>query len=109
MSRTAGDRGCPRGTLAALGFALAIWVGATAPAAERRPPNVVLFLMDDMGWRDVGFMGNGFVASPRLDRLAARGVVFTQAYQPVAKVHPWPLATRKTALFTGAALPAPHP
>jgi hypothetical protein len=30
-------------------------------------------------------------------------------YQPVAKVHPWPLATRKTALFTGAALPAPHP
>ena len=80
MSRTAGDRGCPRGTLAALGFALAIWVGATAPAAERRPPNVVLFLMDDMGWRDVGFMGNGFVASPRLDRLAARGVVFTQAY-----------------------------
>jgi hypothetical protein len=29
--------------------------------------------------------------------------------QPVAKVPPWPLATRKTPLFTGAALPAPHP
>jgi len=28
-------------------------------------------------------------------------------YQPVAKVPPWPLATRKAALFTGAALPAP--
>lgn len=48
--------------------------------ADTRPPNVVLFLMDDMGWRDVGFMGNRFVASPQLDRLAARGVVFTQAY-----------------------------
>ena len=30
-------------------------------------------------------------------------------YQPVAKVHPWPLATRKASLFTGVALPAPHP
>ncbi|MFZ4732757.1 MAG: hypothetical protein ACOYK7_09510 [Pirellulales bacterium] len=30
-------------------------------------------------------------------------------YQPVAKVHPWPLATRKPAVFTGVALPAPHP
>jgi hypothetical protein len=29
--------------------------------------------------------------------------------QPVAKVHPWPLATRKASLFTGVALPAPHP
>jgi retron-type reverse transcriptase len=29
--------------------------------------------------------------------------------QPVANVHPWPLATRKAALFTGVALPAPHP
>jgi hypothetical protein len=30
-------------------------------------------------------------------------------FQPVAKVHPWPLATRNAALFTGAALPAPRP
>jgi len=29
--------------------------------------------------------------------------------QPVANVHPWPLATRKAALFTGVAVPAPHP
>ncbi|MFM8282765.1 MAG: sulfatase [Planctomycetaceae bacterium] len=59
---------------------LATSCAANAAPAERRPPNVVLFLIDDMGWRDVGFMGNTFVASPRLDRLAERGVVFTQAY-----------------------------
>ncbi|MBM4013103.1 MAG: hypothetical protein FJ286_17360 [Planctomycetes bacterium] len=51
-----------------------------AAAAPQRPPNVVLILMDDMGWRDVGFMGNTFVDTPHLDRLAARGIVFTQAY-----------------------------
>ncbi|MFO0914878.1 MAG: sulfatase [Pirellulales bacterium] len=45
-----------------------------------RPPNVIFILMDDMGWRDVGFMGNRFVETPNLDRLAAGGLVFTQAY-----------------------------
>jgi arylsulfatase A len=54
---------------------------ADRAAAERpRPPNVVVILMDDLGWRDVGFMGNTFVETPHLDRLARSGVVFTQAY-----------------------------
>lgn len=47
---------------------------------QNRPPNFILILMDDMGWRDVGFMGNKFVETPNLDRLAANGLVFTQAY-----------------------------
>jgi arylsulfatase A len=60
---------------------LTVLVGAIAAAtASARPPNVILILMDDMGWRDVGFMGNTFVATPHLDRLAKRGRVFTQAY-----------------------------
>lgn len=37
--------------------------------------------MDDMGWRDVGFMGNKFVETPNIDRLAAKGSVFSQAAQ----------------------------
>lgn len=36
--------------------------------------------MDDMGWRDVGFMGNKFVETPNIDRLAKNGLVFSQAY-----------------------------
>lgn len=48
--------------------------------AGERPPNVVLILLDDLGWRDVGFMGNTFVETPHIDRLARTGVVFTQAY-----------------------------
>ena len=52
----------------------------TALAAEQRQPNVILILMDDMGWRDVGFMGNRFVDTPAIDALARGGLVFTQAY-----------------------------
>ena len=52
----------------------------TPVSAGERPPNIVLILMDDMGWRDVGFMGNDFVETPNLDRLASRGIVFNAAY-----------------------------
>ena len=62
-------------TLIAAMFAL---VGSvSSPAAER--PNVIFILMDDMGWRDVGFMGNTFIETPNLDRLAKEGLVFTSA------------------------------
>lgn len=44
------------------------------------PPNIVFILLDDMGWRDVGFAGNKFVETPHIDRLAAEGVQFSQAY-----------------------------
>ena len=47
---------------------------------HRKPPNIILILMDDMGWRDVGFMGNNYVETPHLDQLAKKGLVFTQAY-----------------------------
>ncbi|NCY02302.1 MAG: DUF4976 domain-containing protein [Planctomycetia bacterium] len=54
--------------------------GAAPAAGGPRPPNVILILMDDMGWRDVGFMGNTFVETPHIDRLARGGMVFRQAY-----------------------------
>ena len=53
---------------------------APITAADNSRPNVILILMDDMGWRDVGFMGNRFVETPNIDRLAKSGLVFTQAY-----------------------------
>ena len=63
-----------------LALTLLACVAASSAWAAPRPPNVVFILMDDMGWRDVGFMGNTFVETPNLDRLANRGLVFTQAY-----------------------------
>ena len=63
-------------------FLLTHWasVSRLLAGAPARQPNVVFILMDDMGWRDVGFMGNRFVETPNLDRLAKQGMVFTQSY-----------------------------
>ena len=50
-----------------------------APAPTRRL-NFVFILIDDLGWRDVGFNGSRFYETPNIDRLAARGMRFTNAY-----------------------------
>jgi len=43
-------------------------------------PNFVFILADDLGWTDLGCYGSSFYETPHLDRLAATGVRFTQAY-----------------------------
>ena len=53
-----------------------------------RQLNVVLILIDDMGWRDVGFAGNKFVETPHIDRLANEGLVFSQAYSSAPNCAP---------------------
>ena len=45
-----------------------------------RPPNVVFFLVDDLGWSDVGCFGSQFYETPAIDRFAQTGVRFTNAY-----------------------------
>ena len=55
-------------------------VPAPAPAADERLPNVVLFLVDDLGWSDLGCYGSTFYDTPRIDQFAGDSVRFTQAY-----------------------------
>lgn len=43
-------------------------------------PNIVFFLIDDLGWSDPGFMGSDFYETPHIDRLARNSLVFTDAY-----------------------------
>lgn len=43
-------------------------------------PNVVLFLVDDLGWKDAGYMGSKYYETPNIDKLAGNGVIFTNAY-----------------------------
>lgn len=52
----------------------------TLTEAEARKPNVVFFLVDDLGWSDVGCYGSRFYETPNIDRLATEGVRFTNAY-----------------------------
>ena len=53
----------------------------SAPAtADAKAKNVVFFLVDDLGWADIGAFGSSFYDTPNVDRLAASGTRFTQAY-----------------------------
>ncbi len=45
-----------------------------------RRPNIVLILIDDLGWSDLGCYGSTFYETPNLDRLCAQGMKFTNAY-----------------------------
>ena len=58
-----------------------------AVVAEERP-NVVLFLVDDLGWMDLGCQGSSYYRTPNIDRLAARGIRFTDAYAACAVCTP---------------------
>jgi len=51
----------------------------TASELPKRP-NFVFFLIDDMGWADVGCYGSTFHETPNIDRLADQGIKFTDAY-----------------------------
>lgn len=50
------------------------------PSVEARQPNVILFLLDDLGWKDLGCYGSEFYETPNIDQFASQSVRFTQAY-----------------------------
>ncbi len=51
---------------------------------SKRPPNVIVILFDDFGYNDLATFGGGVaggrVPTPNIDRLAAKGAIFNQAY-----------------------------
>lgn len=74
-------------TLLALALAMPLLASCAASRTDApvvqdstRPPNVVVFVVDDLGWRDVGFMGSDYYETPNIDQLAEESVIFTQAY-----------------------------
>ena len=52
----------------------------TFGAEKNRKPNIVFFLVDDLGWADVGCYGSTFHETPNIDRLAKEGMRFDNAY-----------------------------
>ena len=59
-------------------------------------PNIIFILCDDMGYGDLGCYGQQRIETPNLDRMAAEGMRFTQAYagSPVS-------APSRASLMTG--------
>lgn len=60
-------------------------VGCSTPApavgvGPLEPMNVVFFLVDDFGWKDVSYNGSTFYETPNIDQLAATGMAFTDGY-----------------------------
>ncbi|MCH1441493.1 MAG: sulfatase-like hydrolase/transferase, partial [Rubripirellula sp.] len=58
------------------------------------PPNIVVIMVDDLGYSDIGCYG-GEIATPNLDALAANGLRFSQFYN-TAKCH-----SSRVSLLTG--------
>lgn len=48
--------------------------------AKKKPMNFVFFLVDDMGWADIGANGSTFHETPNIDKLAGSGMRFTNGY-----------------------------
>lgn len=63
----------------------AVQAGArTTESLQPRTPNIILILMDDMGYGDIGRTGAVQYSTPNLDRLASHGMQFTWYYCPQA-------------------------
>ena len=63
-------------TVAALACLLPL-ADAAPPAAK---PNVIVVLVDDMGWKDLSCQGSPLYETPHIDRLARAGLRFTNGY-----------------------------
>ncbi len=63
-------------------FAFLIWLLAASASSltASESPNIVFLLADDLGWSDTTPYGSEFYETPNIERLAARGMRFTQAY-----------------------------
>jgi len=69
---------------------------ASRAGARERPPNIVLIVSDDQGYRDLGCFGSDEVKTPQLDRLAREGIRLTSFYVS------WPACTpSRGSLLTG--------
>src|SRR5262245_23781049 len=78
-------------------FAILLLHGAAGIGAEpSKSPNIIVILADDIGYGDLGCYGATRVKTPNLDRLAQRGLRFTDGYAASATCTP-----SRYALMTG--------
>ena len=61
-----------------------------------KPPNILIFLADDLGWADLGFQGSSDIRTPHIDRLAANSIRFTDGHVTASVCSP-----SRAGLLTG--------
>ena len=97
-------------TYARLVLALLLMMESGARSSEARP-NVIFILADDLGWSDTTLFGaTKFYQTPNVERLAKRGVTFTQAYSasPLCSPTRSAILTGLSPARTGITLPHCH-
>lgn len=75
-------------------LALALALGTVSSFAEKK--NILLIITDNQNWFDLGCYGNKVVKTPNMDRLAAEGVRFRQAFATVASC-----SASRAVIYTG--------
>ena len=74
-----------------------LFLSVYTPAADdRRPPNIVLLIVDDLGYGELGCQGNPQIPTPHIDSIAAGGVRFTSGYVTASFCSP-----SRAAMMTG--------
>jgi uncharacterized sulfatase len=79
--------------------ASSLWMDLAAQSSGKAAslrPNIVLFIADDLGWKDIGAYGNQVVKTPNLDRLSGESLRFTHAFASSPTCAP-----SRSSLFTG--------
>ena len=77
-------------------FGCGLLATAAMQAEEAQKPNIIYIMCDDMGYGDLGCYGQKYISTPNIDRMAAEGMLFTDAYagSPVS-------APSRASLMTG--------
>jgi arylsulfatase A-like enzyme len=63
-------------------------------------PNIVIINVDDMGWKDLSFMGSDYYETPNIDELSSKGMIFSNGYSSAANCAP-----SRACLMTGQYTP----
>ena len=68
-------------------------------SAQNQQPNIVFIMADDLGWNDLGITGSDYYETPHINKLAAEGTFFSNAYAAAANSAP-SRACFMTGLYT---------
>lgn len=75
---------------------ISFFASLATPASAASRPNILVFIADDLGWRDIGPYGNTAVRTPNIDRLARSGIKLENAFLLSPQCSP-----SRIALLTG--------